>query len=224
MPLRTAPSLALQVHQAVVDEICDGILIPGTHLVQEQLADRFGVSRQPVQQAMTLLRADGLVEDAGKRGVRVIPLGMTRMRHHYEIREVLDGLAARCTAHRAGLDPSLAQEAGRRGNAILEAGRRAIAEGKTSDQIRRDQAFHRLLYELSGNRPLLRTADPHLRFLRRSMAEVLRRAAPPEKIWQQHVEILQSVVAGEARRAEKLATAHVREAADALADALSVSE
>ena len=63
--IRTAPALGEQVYQAIVDEICDGTLEAGAHLVQEQLAARFGVSRQPVQQAMALLKADGLVEEAG---------------------------------------------------------------------------------------------------------------------------------------------------------------
>ncbi|NIR59688.1 MAG: GntR family transcriptional regulator, partial [Gammaproteobacteria bacterium] len=77
--------LAEQVYQAILDEICDGTLSPGAHLVQEQLAERLGVSRQPIQQAIALLKADGLVEEAGKRGVRVTPLDATAMRHHYEI-------------------------------------------------------------------------------------------------------------------------------------------
>lgn len=65
IPIRTAPGLAEQVYRAVLDEICDGALAPGASLVQEQLAERFGVSRQPIQQAMALLKADGLVEEAG---------------------------------------------------------------------------------------------------------------------------------------------------------------
>ncbi len=55
MVLQTAPSLTEQVYDAIVDEISDGRLAPGMHLVQEQLARRLGVSRQPVQQAMARL-------------------------------------------------------------------------------------------------------------------------------------------------------------------------
>ena len=55
--IRTAPALADQVYEALVDDICSGRLAAGTHLKQEQLADQLGVSRQPVQQAMALLKA-----------------------------------------------------------------------------------------------------------------------------------------------------------------------
>ncbi len=219
--IQTVPGLAEQVHQAILDEICDGILSPGAHLVQEQLAERFGVSRQPIQQAIALLKADGLVEEAGKRGVRVTPLDVTVMRHHYEIRAVLDGLAARCAARRAREDSAVAREADERGHAILDAGARAVAAGAPREQIRHDEALHALIYELSGNPLLARTAEAHWRFLRRVMGEVLRHAQPASIIWRQHAEILEAIVAGDADLAEDRAIAHIRVAAETLADTLT---
>lgn len=220
IPIRTAPGLAEQVYRAVLDEICDGALAPGAPLVQEQLAERFGVSRQPIQQAMALLKADGLVEEAGRRGARVAALDPARMRHHYEIRAALDGLAARRAAERAAGDSARARDAERRGGGILEAGARAVAAGEIRAQIRHDEAFHRLLYDLSGNPLLARTAEVHWRFLRRTMGEVLRHAEPPSAIWRQHAEILDAIVAGDAARAEALAVSHIHIAAETLADAL----
>ena len=192
-PIQTFPGLAEQVYQAILDEICDGILSPGAHLVQEQLAEHLGVSRQPIQQAIALLKADGLVEEAGKRGVRVTPLDATVMRHHYEIRGALDGLAARCAAQRVKQDPDVARAAQKRGQEILDAGARAVAAGTPREQIRHDEAFHTLVYELSGNPLLPRTAEAHWRFLRRVMGEVLRHAEPASTIWRQHAEILEAI-------------------------------
>ncbi|MCY4318203.1 MAG: GntR family transcriptional regulator [Alphaproteobacteria bacterium] len=220
MLIRTAPSLTNQVYQAVLDEICDGMLAPGTQLVQEQLADRFGVSRQPIQQAMALLKADGLVEETGRRGMRVVPLDIALMRHHYEIRASLDRLAVRRTAERFACDPALAREAERRSAKVLDAGNRAVCAVKVREQIRHDEAFHALFYEFSGNPLLSRTAEPHWRFLRRVMGEVLRHAAPADAIWREHAGILEAILAGEAAKAEALAVTHIERAADALADAL----
>ena len=219
--IQTVPGLAEQVYQAVLDEISDGVLSPGAHLVQEQLAERFGVSRQPIQQAIALLKADGLVEEAGKRGVRVTSLNVTLMRHHYEIRAALDGLAARCAAQRAKENPAVAREAERRGRLILDAGVEAVGAGVPREQIRHDEAFHTLVYELSGNPLLPRTVDTHWRFLRRVMGEVLRHAEPPSTIWRQHAEILDAITAGDADLAEAHAVAHIHVAADTLADALT---
>lgn len=73
-PITSTPSRAEQVYFAIRDSICDGALEAGTHLVQEDLAARLGVSRQPVQQAMALLKNDGLVLEQGARGLYVAPL------------------------------------------------------------------------------------------------------------------------------------------------------
>jgi DNA-binding GntR family transcriptional regulator len=217
--IRTAPGLAEQVYNAILGDICDGVLAPGADLVQEQLADRFGVSRQPIQQAMALLKADGLVEEAGKRGMRVAELDLNLMRHHYAIRAALDALAARLAAQHARTDDAAAREVNRRGRAILARGRKAVANKATLEQIRADEAFHKLIYDASGNPLLARTAEPHWRFLRRVMSDVLRHGEAPKVIWRQHAAILRAVTAGDADLAETRASEHIELAADALTEA-----
>lgn len=63
-----------QVYEAILSEITDGRLPPNTRLIQDELAAAYGVSRQPVQQALLLLRNHGLVRDAPRRGLVVSPL------------------------------------------------------------------------------------------------------------------------------------------------------
>lgn len=212
-PLAAAPSLAEQAYQAILDEICEGRLPAGAHLVQEQLAKRLGVSRQPIQQAMALLKSDGLVEDAPGRGLAVTALDMTMMRQHYEIRAALDGLAARLAAGRAGASKQTAAEIRQRGGEIIEEGQGAVAEGDIARMVRCDFEFHGLFYAVSGNPLLEATAAPHWRYLRRVMGEVLRKAEPPADIWRQHREILDSVAKGRAEHAQDCAIHHVELAA-----------
>ena len=221
--IRTVPGLAEQVYQAIHDEICDGALPPGSSLIQEQLAERFGVSRQPVQQAMALLKADGLIEEVGRRGMRVAALDLALMRHHYEIRAALDRLAARLAGRRVQTDPSVARDVEKRGQAILAKGLKAVADKATHEQIRCDEAFHRLIYEVSGNPLLTETAESHWQFLRRVMGDVLRHGETPQSIWRQHADILKAIVAGNADLAEARAAEHIELAADALSDALGKS-
>ena len=215
--IQTAPALAEQVYQAILDEICSGRLTPGTHLKQEQLAERLGVSRQPVQQAMALLKADGLVEEVGKRGLRVSHLDLATMHHHYEIRALLDGLAARATAARLAGDPAARDGFERQVRTIIAAGRKAVDSGDVADMVRQDEAFHRLFYDASGNPLLAQTAEPHWRFLRRVMGDVLRHAEPPHDIWNQHEAIARAVLAGDLPTAERLMTGHASRAAQLLA-------
>ncbi len=223
-PLGSQPSLAEQVYDAIVDEIAAGSLPAGSHLVQEQIAERLGVSRQPVQQAMGLLKADGMVQEQGKRGLYVAQLDGAAMRHHYDIRAALDGLAARLTALRARNDASVANQFRACAEKILALGTSAVTKDQTADQVRHDMALHKLIYEMSGNPLLARTAEPHWRFLQRAMGEILRRAKLPVQIWQQHAEIVEAIATGDAEAAERLIISHDLEAAETLHTALLAQE
>ena len=205
-----------QVYQAIVDAVCDGLFAPGTHLVQEELAARLGVSRQPIQQAMAMLKADGIVEESGARGLHVAPIDIPTMRHRYAIRSVLDALAA-CEAAKA-------VKAGDR--TIPERARRLIAEGRAAVEamdvralVAADVGFHQFIYEASGNPLIAPTAEIHWRFLRRVMSDVVRHAQPPSEIWDQHDAIVRAIADGDSETAGKLAEAHVERAAQRLSAA-----
>ena len=212
-------SLTERVYQAIVDAIYDGTLAPGVRLVQEQLANELGVSRQPVQQAMALLRNDGLVIDAPGRGLAIALLDLDTMHHHYQIRAGLDALAARLAAQRAARSPRVADEFGLAASGILEAGKAAVEEEDVGRMVRCDVEFHVAIYGCSGNPLLAAAAEPHWRYLRRFMGEVLRRAEPPREIWRQHEDILAAIVRGDADAAAAKAACHVELAAQTLAEA-----
>ena len=71
LKLDSAPDLVERVYGALLDAIVEGSLAPGTRLTQEEIARQLAVSRQPVLQALRLLKADGLVLDAPGRGLLV---------------------------------------------------------------------------------------------------------------------------------------------------------
>ena len=91
--VQTHPTLVEQVVNAIVSEIVDGELPANARLIQDELAKAYGVSRQPVQQALLLLRDRGLVREAPGRGLIVSPLDVGFVRNLYDIRAMLDGLA-----------------------------------------------------------------------------------------------------------------------------------
>jgi len=101
-PFLPEPDLSEKVHDAVLDAICSGELKAGARITQEELANQFGVSRQPVLQAMMLLRREGFLIEAGRKGVQVAPLDMQQVRNLYVVRGALDGAAARPGASLAG--------------------------------------------------------------------------------------------------------------------------
>ncbi|MCB1477307.1 MAG: GntR family transcriptional regulator [Rhodobiaceae bacterium] len=218
-PLQQQPNLTDQVYQAILDGICSGDLAPGTHLVQEQIAERLGVSRQPVQQAMALLKSNGIVREQRGRGLAIAPLDLEAMRQRYDIRASLDELAARRAAEQAAASPKLAARIRREGNAIIEAGRAAVENGDLPDMVAHDVSFHEFIYEMCGNSLIGTTAELHWHYLRRVMAEVLRYALPGPAIWQQHEDILEAILDGDAESAGTRAREHVLNAANRLAGA-----
>lgn len=219
--LSAIPSLTERVYGAILDEILDGTLRPGEHLVQEQLAENLGVSRQPIQQAMVLLKADGLVEEIGKRGVAVARLDLTRMRHHYDVRALFDAFAAAKAAEAVREGRLRREEVTAGAQPILAAGKQAIKNESTRDLIHHDEALHALIYKLSGNAVIAAAAEPNWRFLRRAMAEVLRHAEPPHAIWRQHQEIVDAVCAGDVPLAGQLARDHIVVASKTLSNAFA---
>ena len=143
--VQTQPTLVEQVVNAIVSEIVDGELPSNSRLIQDELARAYGVSRQPVQQALLLLRDRGLVREAPGRGLIVSPIDPDFVRKLYEVRAMLDGLAARLAAERG------AERAKIEGPAYLEAGRAAVASGSLHEQIEADMKFHAFINELSEN-------------------------------------------------------------------------
>ena len=74
----TQPKLVEQVHEALVSESSARKLKPGERIIQEQIAQVLGVSRQPVQRAL-LLRNQGLLRDALGRGLIVAPIDLDQV-------------------------------------------------------------------------------------------------------------------------------------------------
>ena len=206
--LTSQPNLVEQVTQAVLDEITAGHLAPGERVIQEQLAQALGVSRQPVQQALMLLRNQGVLQDAPGRGLIVAPLDAVHVRQMYAMRAVLEGLAARLAAQ------SNAERAARQGPALIEAGRRAVASGSFAKMIAADTRFHEFLYALSGNQLVAPALATHLTYTQRVMGEVLVGNEKPGDIWRAHAQILEAVCAGDGDRAEALARRHIGDASD----------
>jgi DNA-binding GntR family transcriptional regulator len=196
--IECTPNLTEQVYQRLLHAICDGELAPGTRLTQEELAATLAVSRQPVLQALRLLKKDGFVIDAGRRGLRVAPLEAQAIAQVYEVRAVLDGLAAhRAAVAKVQLDPT-----------VIDEGRTAVAGQRIGPMIDADMKFHHLIYAASGNPLIAETANHHWHHIRRAMGAVLQTVGVRRVVWDEHEAILQAINRGDANRAEQLARKH----------------
>lgn len=207
-PLISQPSLTEQVYEQILSEIIAGRLKDNPRLIQDELAKTLGVSRQPVQQALLLLRNQGFLRDAPGRGLVVVPLDVDFVRDLFEVRAAGEALACHLAAERG------AREAQRLGPKFIEDGRKAEREASVPKLIAADKRFHEFLYEISGNRLITEMMQPYWAHLRRLMGEVLLKDETPRKIWDQHEAILNAVIVGDGAKAELLARAHITNAAE----------
>jgi DNA-binding GntR family transcriptional regulator len=208
--LASAPDLVERAYRALVDAISSGALAPGQRLTQEDLAERLAVSRQPVLQALRLLKADGLVQDAPGRGLQVAPLEAAGIAQVYAVRGALDALAAGLAAERRARLPA----------ALLKNGRAAARGRDVAAMIEADLAFHQALYAACGNPLVERSAAPHWCQIRRAMGATLQSGSVRHAVWDEHAAIAAAVADGDAVRAAALARGHAEQAGHHLGDAL----
>lgn len=206
--LAASESLIDRTYHQVLEAIADGTLAPGQRIRQAELAASLGVSRQPVSHALHLLKRQGLVEESGRKGLRIVPLDLTRVTQFYQVREAIDGLAARLAALRV---------AARIADAVILARLQdRVTTGAAFDAttpipvlVRADTDFHRDLYRLSANTAIEEMTAPLWPHLMRSIAAVLREPDYATSVWRrEHPAILRHILAGDAQSAEAEARLH----------------
>ena len=212
-PLNAEPALIDQVHDQLVEAISVGRLPPGERLTQERVARLLNVSRQPVSHALQLLKHRGLVIEHGRRGLAVAPLDATRIWRLFQVRESMDGLAARLASQ------SIAT--GHAPDAQIDIFRQTLQAGNVLDEstekiemVRADVAFHRALHDLSGNPEIARTVAEQWPLFIRSMAVALDSTARRLRVWKEHTAIFDAVLAGDVPLAEKLSAEHAHAAGE----------
>ena len=192
---------------------------PDERLVEEQLAERLGVSRTPVRQALTMLEAEGLVEIAPNRGATVCSFCIEDVWDIYDLRAVLEGHAARRAAGRIE-----GGELGRLRALAFEmeglAGRFQDHKEEIRTLVKLNQEFHNTIVEASRNRRLGRLINRTVEIP--LMFKAFFWYTPHERAISNryHRQILEALGRGEADRAEIIMREHVYEGRDFVIGAL----
>jgi DNA-binding GntR family transcriptional regulator len=187
-------------YRRLLDEIRSGALAPGARLRETELAERMGISRTPVREAIRQLEADGLVTHLPRQGATIRSLDHAEVVELYEMRAVLEGTAARLAA-RAASDIELEELA------ALNADLAACPAGPQAREVNRQ--FHRSLLDAARNRFLLKS----MRALHKTLlilgpttlAEPARAAAAVTE----HAAVLAALRARDGATAEAAMRAHV---------------
>lgn len=190
--------LGTKVYNRIKHMIISGELKPGTKLVQEDLANRLGVSRTPLLQAISRLTSDQLVESKTRRGAYVRKFSIEDKLHIFDIRSKLEPLSAREAAS------LITEKQINELKDIVSQMEKAVENKNVSSFCELDYDFHTLIQIASGNKfiveilskytPLIQS-ESRLKSLNASLSE--------------HKEIIKSLSYNESDRVEILMYNHV---------------
>jgi DNA-binding GntR family transcriptional regulator len=208
LPRSTLSSMAYgELRQAILS----GRLPPGSHVSVRPLCEEFGLSATPVKAALTALEREGFLVLHPHRGFFVPEVNREDMRELYELREVLDGIAAR----RAAALPSRSALVARL-TELVEAQTAEVTAHDLSGYSDLDVQFHQEILVAAGNGRLQYVAENMIGQLRLGRATSARVPGRPDSALVEHREIVAAIAAGQQHQAERLARRHVRKSANAL--------
>ena len=209
----TTPSVLHGAADRLRRLVVQGQLGGGQPLIETDLAERLGASRSTVREALRRLESEGLVV-ARKRGLQVRRLTRGDVTDLYDVREVLEGLAARRAAERFAAGASAAE----RGRLASE---RRIWVGARSEFgiaafSEQNRSLHAMVIEMAGNAHLPRMLDQTLLALFASQFRPWLVHAKVAEAAAEHVDLLDALKRGAAGEAERVMRNHVRHSARAI--------
>lgn len=195
-------TIAQQVYDRLRRDVLTGSLEPGHWIRELDIADAIGVSRTPVREAVRRLAQDGLLEVAPNRGVRVAVVSTTHVDDVYEVRELVEGLAARRAAERA-LPSDIHTLRG-----LLDRIDR-LAPGDAAMHIEADDALHRRIAEIGRNAAALDVLE-RLNGKITRIKVLTSDTNPSPTTRSQHAAIVEAIAISDAAAAERAMRAHIR--------------
>ncbi|HUB71130.1 MAG TPA: GntR family transcriptional regulator [Acidimicrobiales bacterium] len=205
-------SIQAQVIKRVRDMILDGVLPPGASVSETSLAEEFGVSRTPIREALKQLETEGLLEVRPRVGTFVPVLSRRDLTELFQLKEILEGAAARLMAFRGRVPELTALERN-----VAESAT-AVANGHTESYVQLVQEFHLLIVKGADNLKL----EAHYRVLMNQLVYdrlVRTSLALPGRILEseaEHEHIVTLIAAKDAYNAERFTREHVRASHQAL--------
>jgi DNA-binding GntR family transcriptional regulator len=200
-PLQRPVPLRQSVYDALIDLIAGGELPPGQHMVETELAQQLGVSRQPIREALHRMEAEGWVDLRPSQGAFVHVPTDGEVDELLDVRMLLEAETGRLAAL-AVVSPAQLS----RLREICREGQEAAEADDFSAAVTANNAFHAEVAAIGGNAVLAELAD----IVGRRVQWYYRMVAPARGhgSWTEHAELIEAIEAGDSERAESLARKH----------------
>lgn len=190
-------------YEMILEAIDTGTYKPGSRLVESELADRFGVSRTPIREALQRLETQSLLTRDG-RSLIVASLDHSQLSELYVVRGALEGLAARLAARHATPEELAVLRD------MLESDRSLVNDPEAMSRANR--RFHKQIHLASHNRFLVQQLD----LVHRSMALLASTSIAvegrPSDTLEEHERIVSAIEAGNGDLADKALRDHISQA------------
>lgn len=184
----------------ILEAIDGGLYRPGSRLVESELADRFGVSRTPIREALQRLETQSLLTRDG-RSLIVASLDHAQMAELYAVRQELEGLAARLAAQHAASEEVVVL------HDMVEQDRKLL--GDPEAMARANRRFHHQIHLASHNRYLVQQLDLVYRSMALMARTSLAAAGRGEDAMEEHAAIVDAIAARDGDRAADALKAHL---------------
>lgn len=202
-PARAPHSPQKDAYEMILDAIDRGVYQPGSRLVESELAERFGMSRTPIREALQRLETQNLLVRDG-RSLIVASLDHSQLSELYVVRGTLEGLAARLAARHATPEEIAVLRD------MLEADHKLI--DSPAAMSRANRRFHKQIHLASHNRFLVQQLD----LVHRSMALLASTSIAvdgrPSDTLKEHARIVEAIEAGDGAEADARLRDHISKA------------
>lgn len=195
--------LSETLRESIEEEVATGKLAPGTHLDEIELARRFGVSRTPIREALSLLAGEGVVEIRPRRGAVVTQLSAPRLVEMFEVMAELEAMSARLAARRMTTAELVVLDESH------ERCRSAALALDADGYFYANEHFHQTIYTGSHNSFLSDQAHALQRRLRPYRRLQLRVRNRLPKSFEEHQAVLDALQDGDGDRAVDAIRSHV---------------
>ena len=183
--------------------ILKGELAPGERLMEIQLAEKLGVSRTPIREAIRKLELEGLVLMIPRKGAEVAKISEKSLRDVLEVRRSLEELAIELACQR--MTDEEIDQLEQRQNAF----KNAIHKGNAMNIAETDEAFHDVIYLGTGNDKLVQILNNLREQMYRYRVEYLKREEAHPQLIAEHAEIIEYISKGEKKAATDVMCKHI---------------
>ena len=198
-----------RVYEYLKTAILSGRLNPGEKLTEEHLAEKIGVSRTPVREALHKLESEGLIKPRKKRGFFVSGDSKEEVEELFEIRSILEGYALRVVSER------ISDELLERLSGFIEKAEKALRNRRIDEVFRWNTRFHDTLHSIvAEKKQLYRLMVDIRKYVLRYRKDTLKYPDGVKRAVEGHRKIIMALQLKDPDLCERVMREHIREAKD----------